>query len=311
MRVRVPSVTPFILFRITKPIPESLIMPYPFSIACLNNQFLPLGEARVSAIDRGFLYGDGLFETIRIHNGRPFLWEWHMMRFTGGAESLGITLPQSAEVLLGNVRKLIHRNNGLESVARIALSRGVGLRGYGVSGEEEPTLLITQHPLPIPPTQPLSLVATSARVAVGDPLAKVKSANKLGSVLAKREANAQGADDGLILNSDGNVTATSSANLFWVEDGTLRTPPVSDGVLPGVTRRLVLGLAPALGQAVREESAAPGRLQQAEAVFVTSAATGVVAVGQVGGVALGTQPLVGQLQDAYEAELARHAADGD
>ena len=154
-------------------------------------------------------------------------------------------------------------------------------------------------------------MATSARVAVGDPLAKVKSANKLGSVLAKREANAQGADDGLILNSDGNVTETSSANLFWVEDGTLRTPPVSDGVLPGVTRRLVLGLAPALGQAVREESAAPGRLQQAEAVFVTSAATGVVAVGQVGGVALGTHPLVGQLQDAYEAELARHAADGD
>ena len=76
---------PNILVRITKPIPESLIMANPFSIACLNNQFLPLGEARVSAIDRGFLYGDGLFETIRIHNGRPFLWEWHMMRFTGGA----------------------------------------------------------------------------------------------------------------------------------------------------------------------------------------------------------------------------------
>jgi branched-subunit amino acid aminotransferase/4-amino-4-deoxychorismate lyase len=115
----------------------------------------------------------------------------------------------------------------------------------------------------------------------------------------------------LILNSDGNVTETSSANLFWVEGGTLHTPPVSDGVLPGVTRRLVVGLASALGQAVREESVASDRLQQADAVFVTSAATGIIAVSQVNGGALGTHPLVCQLQGAYDAELARHAAAGD
>ena len=234
-----------------------------------------------------------------------------MMRFTDGAVSLGIALPQTTESLLGNVHELIRRNSMSESVMRIALSRGVGERGYGVTGEEQPTLLITQHSPPTTPAKPLSLVSTSARVAIGDPLAKVKSANKLGSILAKRDAAAQGADDGLILNSDGNVTETSSANLFWVEGRTLRTPPVSDGVLPGVTRRLVVGLAYALGQPVREESVAPERLQQADAVFVTSAATGVIAVGQVDGAALGTHPLVCQLQDAYDAELARHAAAGD
>jgi aminodeoxychorismate lyase len=299
------------LFPLDDTIKINSIMPNLFSTACLNDRFLPLDEVRIEGDDRGFLYGDGLFETIRVHAGRPFLWEWHMARFTDGAELLRIGLPQSIDSLFGNVRELTRRDSGTESVVRISLSRGVGERGYGVTGDEQPTLLITKHPLPTTPAKPLSLVSTSARVAVGDPLAKVKSANKLGSVLAKREATDQGADDGLILNSDGNVTETSSANLFWVENGTPRTPPVSDGVLPGITRRLVIGLASALGQAVREESVAPSRLQQAEAIFVTSAATGVVAVGQVDGAALGTHPLVGQLQDAYEAELARHAAIGD
>tara|TARA_B100000745_G_scaffold112596_2_gene72491 strand:- start:982 stop:1842 length:861 start_codon:yes stop_codon:yes gene_type:complete len=280
-------------------------------VAFLNGDFFSASMARISAGDRGFLYGDGLFETIRVHDARPFLWEWHMMRLTDGAVSLGIALPQTTESLLGNVHELIRRNSMSESVMRIALSRGVGERGYGVTGEEQPTLLITQHSPPTTPAKPLSLVSTSARVAIGDPLTKVKSANKLSSILAKRDAAAQGADDGLILNSDGNVTETSSANLFWVEGGTLHTPPLSDGVLPGVTRRLVVGLASALGQAVREESVASDRLQQADAVFVTSAATGVIAVGQVNGGALGTHPLVCQLQDAYDAELARHAAAGD
>ncbi len=284
-------------------------MSAPFSTASLNGRFLPLDEAQVSASDRGFLYGDGLFETIRIHDGRPFLWDWHMIRFMDGSESLGIALPQSTESLLGNVRELICRNDGPESIVRIALSRGVGQRGYGVTGDEQPILLITQQSLPPKPSKPLSLVTTNARVAVGDPLARVKSANKLGSILVKRDATRQRADDGLILNSDGNVTETSSANVFWVENGTLHTPPISDGVLPGVTRRLVIDLAPTLGQAVREESAAPDRLQQAEAVFVTSAATGIRAIAQVDGTALGTHPLVGQLQDTYEAELGRHAAN--
>jgi len=280
-------------------------------VAFLNGDFFLTSIAQIPAGDRGFLYGDGLYETIRVHDARPFLWEWHMMRFTDGAVSLGITQPQTTESLLGNVNELIRRNSMSESVIRIALSRGVGERGYGVTGEEQPTLLITQHSPPTTPAKPLSLVNTSARVAIGDPLAKVKSANKLGSILAKRDAVAQGADDGLILNSDGNVTETSSANLFWMEGGTLHTPPVSDSVLPGVTRRLVIELASALGQTVREESVASDRLQQADAVFVTSASTGVIAVGQVNDCAIGTHPLVYQLQNAYDAELAQHAAVGD
>ena len=282
-----------------------------FPIASLNGQMLRLDEVRISWNDRGFLYGDGLFETIRVHSGRPFLWEWHVTRFMDSATALRIPLHQTPDSLSGITHELIKRNDGPESILRITLTRGVGERGYGISGAEEPTLLITQHPLPTVPTKPLSLVTTTARIAVDDPLARVKSANKLGSVLAKGEAAAHGADDGLILNSDGNITETSSANIFWVEDGALRTPPISDGALPGITRRLVIGLTPALGRTVREESIAPDRLQQAKAVFVTSTATGVVAVGQVDGTALGTHPLVGQLREAHKVELRRHTANGN
>ena len=285
-------------------------MAVPFPIASLNGQLLHLDEVRIAGNDRGFLYGDGLFETVRVHSGRPFLWEWHVTRFMDSAAVLGIPLHQIPDSLPGIAHELIHRNHSPESILRITLTRGVGERGYGVSGKEQPTLLITQDPLPTAPTKPLSLVSTAARIAVDDPLARVKSANKLGSVQAKREAAARGADDGLILNSDGNITETSSANIFWVENGALRTPPVSDGVLPGVTRRLGIGLAPALGKPVHEESVAPDRLQQAEAVFVTSAATGVVAVGQVDSTAIATHPLVSQLLNAYEAELGRHTSNG-
>ena len=286
-------------------------MPDSFPIASLNGQMLRLDEVRISWNDRGFLYGDGLFETIRVHSGRPFLWEWHLTRFMDGATALRIPPHQTPDSLSDITHELIKRHDGPESILRITLTRGVGERGYGISSVEEPTLLITQHPLPTAPTKPLSLVTTAARIAVDDPLTKVKSANKLGSILAKGEAAARGADDGLILNSDGNITETSSANIFWVEDGALHTPPISDGVLPGITRRLMIGLAPALDRSVREQSITPGRLQQAKAVFVTSTATGVVAVDQVDGTALGTHPLVGQLLDAYEAKLERHTTNGE
>ncbi len=279
--------------------------------AFLNNRFVPFSEAKIPANDRGFLYGDGLFETIRIHGERPFLWEWHMKRLTSGTDFLRIPLLQSNESLLSQVNELTDRNNSPESIARITISRGASERGYGVSGNEQPTLLITQHPLPAPSNKPISVVTTKALVTAGDPLTKIKTANKLTSILAKQEATEKRADDGLILNNHGHVVETSSANLFWVKEGTLRTPPIEDGVLPGITRQLVIRKARALGQAVREESTTSDCLCQAEAVFVTSVAYGIRTIAQKDGITMRKHPLVSQLQDAYDAELAQHAADHD
>lgn len=276
--------------------------------ACFNGQILPLNEIAISPSDRGFLYGDSLFETVRVHAGKPFRWEQHMARLSSGADIIDLRLPFSADEFLSQTERLIQQSANANCIMRLAVSRGAGERGYGFTGDEQPNSLIAIHPLPKQNSTLLSLVSTDARVAKDDPLARIKSSNKLGSILAKRLAKQNGADDGLILNSDGNITETSSANVFWTQDGILRTPPVTDGVLPGVTRELVIDLAAELGQAVREESVSPSELQQAEAVFATNTATGIRAVGQVDGFALPGHPLVEQLVEAYDAELARHTS---
>ena len=273
--------------------------------ACFNGHLLPSDEVSIAANDRGFLYGDSLYETIRIHASQPFLWELHTKRLIAGAEVIGLKLPFSGEDLYGQTKKLIERNKETDCVVRLMVSRGIGERGYGTTGLETPTTLITTHPLPDRQTKPITIVTTPARVAKEDPLAQIKSGNKLTSIMAKRLAKQSNADDGLILNSDRNVTETSSANIFWIQDGILRTPPQSDGVLPGTTRHLVIDLATALGQAPREQSVSSCALKKAEAVFVTSAATGIRAVGQVDRDTLPGHPLVEQLMAAYESELAK------
>ena len=279
--------------------------------AVFNGQILPQNEVAISPSDRGFLYGESLFETVRVHAGMPFRWEQHMARLSFGADVVDLRLPFSTDEFLGQTERLIRQNDIAICIARLTVSRESGERGYGFTGHEQSNSLITIHPLPKPHVTPITLVSTDARVAKDDPLARIKSGNKLSSILAKRLARQDGTDDGLILNSDGNITETSSANVFWMRDGILRTPPVTDGVLSGVIRELVIDLASALGQAVREESVSPTELQQAEAVFVTNAATGIRAVGQVNGVALPGHPLIEQLVEAHDAELARHTAQAD
>jgi len=278
------------------------------TIACLNGQILPFEEIAISPDDRSFLYGDSLFETIRVHSNIPLLWEWHMKRLIVGAKTIRLSLPHSPNVLLGQTKKLIKQSTATNCILRLMVSRGVGERGYGLTGKEQAKTLITLHPTPETKSTPLTLVSTSARVAKDDPLAAIKSSNKLCSILAKRLAKENGADDGIILNSDCNVTETSSANLFWIQDDILRTPPLSDGVLPGVTRRLIIGLASVLDQTVLEESISPTELKKAASIFVTSATTGIRQVGQVDGNPLPGHPLVNQLTEAYATDLARHAA---
>src|SRR5438309_3237606 len=108
-------------------------------IVLLNGQFVPEEQAVVSVFDRGFLYGDGLFETLRIFDGKPFRWEQHIQRLQRGAEFLNIYLPFRPEALLGFVQELIIKDQLPDSLLRITLSRGVGLRGYSPKGAERPT----------------------------------------------------------------------------------------------------------------------------------------------------------------------------
>src|SRR6266478_1503384 len=200
----------------------------------LDGQFVPEQEAVVSVFDRAFLYGDGLFETIRVFNGKPFRWQQHLERLLQGAEFLKIQPPFAPDSLTGFAAQLVIRNQMPDSLLRLTLSRGVGLRGYSPKGADRPLLAMSLHPAPSidPQTPPRWRLTTSTlRLPAGEPLAQFKTCNKLSQVLARAEADAAGADEALLLNTDGHVVEGASSNLFWIEDQTVCTPPLASGIL--------------------------------------------------------------------------------
>lgn len=276
----------------------------------LNGRLVPEEQAVVSAFDRGFLYGDGLFETLRVMNGVPLRWDEHWRRLAAGAETLRIKLPFAADYLRAQACELSRQNQLPEVVLRVTLSRGVGQRGYSSRGADTPTLVMSLHPAPpLGPAAPQwKLHTASLRVPAGDALSACKSANKLLHVLARDEAEATGADDALLLNAFGEVVETTSANLFWVEGGELRTPSLAAGALPGVTRADVIAWAHARALPVHETTVRPERLRQAEGCFLTLSSLGVVEVIAVDGQAVLSSPLTHRIRAALLA--AWHAEAG-
>ncbi len=264
---------------------------------------VPAAEATVSVFDRSFLYGDGLFETIRVYRGVPFRWEQHFQRLTAGASFLGITLRWTADQLEVAARDLIARNQLPESLLRITLSRGVGVRGYSTRGADHPRLILTLHPAAaVNPEQvrPWKLVTASIRIPTGDRLATFKSNNKLAQILARSEAEARGADEAVLLNTDGRFAEAASSNLFWIEGEVLCTTPTAEGLLAGVTRAFILELARGLGWSLAERSCRIWQLQQASAVFLTACSFEILPASHLDGAELRQSGRVLELHRAYQ-----------
>ena len=277
-------------------------------IALLNGRFLPEEQALISVLDRGFLYGDGVFETIRVHAAHPFRWGQHLERLLRGAAFLRLRVPCTAEQLRAFADELIRINRLSQGLIRVTLSRGVGQRGYSPQGANTPTLVMVPFPevSAAGGTRPRWRLRTSTcRVAAPDPLAGFNTSNKLRQVLARAEAEDSGADDGLLLTAEGHVAETTSANVFWVLNGAVSTTPSSAGVLPGVTRAAVLELCSALGIPTSEDLITLEALREADGVFVTLASLGVVEVVELDGQPLRQSPLTTQMRQAYEAALER------
>ncbi|MEI7730597.1 MAG: aminotransferase class IV [Verrucomicrobiota bacterium] len=279
----------------------------------LNRAVIPEAEAKVSVLDRGFLYGDGLFETLRICHGQLFRWSMHWRRLQVGAEFFGIRLPVSEAELHAAALQLIQSNAHSEGVLRLQISRGAGQRGYSPRGADCPTLVMTTHPLP-PLTEhiaPWTLRTSPYRLPAGDPLAAHKSTNKLLQILARKEAEEQGADEALLLNSEGQVAETTSGNLFCVRDGGLITPPASAGILPGITRAVVMELAVSHGIPARESSLSQDDLLHADGLFLTLSSYGLIPIRGLDGAALRQTPLITTLRHAYAEQVQKECLGGD
>jgi branched-chain amino acid aminotransferase len=275
--------------------------PPPMKIVYLNGRFLPESSASVPVFDRCFLYGDGLFETIRVSAGQLCHWALHVDRLMRGARYLRIWFRLPAEDLLSQALELIRLNSLPDGLLRLTLSRGVGPRGYSPVGAMEPTLVMTLHANPAPP-QPhppaWHLITSTIRVPARDPLTRFKTCNRLPYVLARMEADDANADDALLLNHDGNVAESSCANLFWINDDTLHTPPLASGPLEGITRARLLQLAPSLQIRTMEQDVQPDALKICHGLFLTLTSHGVVQIASLDGQSIPVHPLIARCRQA-------------
>jgi aminodeoxychorismate lyase len=263
----------------------------------------------VSVFDRSFLYGDGLFETVQVCNGIPFRWVDHMRRLEAGAGFLKIRTPFSARDLRSAVEALVSTNQLQSALLRVPLSRGAGLRGYSPKGADRPLLVMTlnaadQTSGKLPRWK---VVTSSFRVAANDPLANIKTCNKLPQVLARAEAEAQGADEALLCNTNGEAAEATSSNLFWIERGAVWTPPLASGVLPGITRAAVLELCRRLRVPCGEKPCPRRQLLDADGLFLTLTSRGVVGIGCLDGQELSAPPLVSDIHHAYRGLVEEEA----
>jgi branched-chain amino acid aminotransferase len=240
-------------------------------LAYVNGQYVPIDRPALTVNDRSFLYGDGLFETIRITNGQPFLWREHLERLQSSSDFLKIPLPYSADEIELATRHLLVQNDTPEGVVRIHLSRGPSERGYSLPAQTKPTLVITTHKSIRNEHPGLKLITSTIRVLAGDPLTQHKTANRLPSILARQQADVAGADEALILNNHKQITEASAANLFIIRGKELITPPLESGALAGTTRAYLLKIAAAHNLVSHEAPLAVADLQTADATFLTSA----------------------------------------
>jgi branched-chain amino acid aminotransferase len=254
--------------------------------ASVNGIVVPAEEARVSVLDNGFAFGDSVYEVLRTYGGRAFEPGRHFRRLRASAARLGFPVPTDDAALLAQVDGLLARSPGGESYIRIIVSRGLGDCSYSFDRVVGPTVVMIQKPLPpYPPwhyEEGIRVAAVDVRrnhPRALDPA--IKSSNLLNNVLAMREAQARGAEEPVLLNQEGFVAEGASTNVFLVRGGRVLTPPLSAGILAGITREVVLEILPGLGVPAREEPLRLEDLLGADEAFMTSTTREVVPVRQV------------------------------
>jgi len=258
----------------------------------LNGRIVPVEEATVSVLDHGFLYGAGLFETMRTAGGKPMFWAEHMTRLREAADEIGLPIPwDDAELQLG-VCATRHANELSEAYVRLTVTRGPGAPGPSGRSCTEPTLLIMVKELVLPSAtvyaEGRDLLVLDTRRNTPETPQRRKSLNYLNSLLAYRELELRGGGEGIQLTQDGYVAEGAVSNLFFVVDGALWTPALDTGILPGITRAWALTTARAAGVEVCERRfTLDDVLPQATEAFTTSSVTGIMPIRSVEGHPIG------------------------
>ena len=251
-----------------------------------------VGNQRVDAIpadDRGLAYGDGLFETMRVHHGAVRWWEAHMARLANGARRLRIVLPDIAAI--EREARDLFADDG-DGVLKLLVSRGGGGRGYAPTPDAAPLWRLSRHPLP-PPARTGGLVLRwcDTPLALQPALAGIKHCNRLEQVLARGEWTDPAIDEGLLRSTEGDVVCATAANLFLLRDGRWSTPRLDRCGVAGVCRAWVLSETAAI-----ETRVAPADVESADAVVLGNAVRGILPVARLGARTWAPQAAVADLR---------------
>lgn len=249
----------------------------------IDGQFYPESDAKISVFDHGLLYGDGIFEGIRFYNGRVFRLEEHIDRLFDSAKAIHLHIPATREEIIEMTLATIRKNDLRDGYVRLLVTRGVGKLGLSPYQCEKASIVVIASAISLYPAEKyekgLILATCSTRRPNHDALSPaVKSLNYLSNIMAKVEAIASGAEEGVMLNAAGYVAECTGDNLFTVKKGILYTPTVSSGSLYGITRGVVIELIAAAGLELREVEMSRYDLYTADELFLTGTAAEVVPV---------------------------------
>ncbi|MGP8079604.1 MAG: aminotransferase class IV [Dehalococcoidales bacterium] len=279
----------------------------------LNGKLLPRDEAKISLLDYGFLFGFGLYETMRAYDGKPLRLENHLARLRYSGARLGIVIHTAL------VREAVHaviKANGFgQTRLRICISSGEGEIAPNLDSCKMPTVAILAAEYKPPSRakylQGYQVVLSSIRRNSLSPVTYLKSANTMDNMLARRDARDAGADEAFFLNEKGYLSEAAGSNIFIVKDGFLKTPRYESGLLPGVTRMVVFELAARLDIKVSEVNCRLADLQQAHEVFITNSLIEIMPVTSFEGQSVGDGkpgPLTRKLMKEYRALVRQETA---
>lgn len=259
----------------------------------LGSALVPVDQAKISVFDHGLLYGDGVFEGIRIYDGKIFLEEQHLRRLFESAKAIRLELPMSQDEVSDAMHETLLANGITEDgYIRLVVTRGVGSLGISIKHTACPTLFVIADKIALYPPEVVQrglhcIISSIARNHPNTTSPRIKSLNYLNNVMAKSEAQDAGADEAIMLSLDGHVSECSGDNIFIVRDGEVFTPPTSEGILEGITRKLVIDLARRRGLHVYEKSLVRHDLYVAHECFATGTAAEVIAITKIDGRRIG------------------------
>ncbi len=280
----------------------------------LNDKLVSRAEALVSVFDHGFLYGDGVYETMRAYDGVIFMLDDHLMRLFRSASLIGLTIPLDTDGIKDALYDTMSANGLKNAYLRLSISRGYGPIGLDPDLCGTPTFVIIAEEMKDYPKsyyeQGISAIVATTKRNLREALnPRIKSLNFLNNILAKIEAKKKGAHEAIMVNAGDYITEGTVSNVFFYRDGVLCTPSVECGILDGITRNIVLDLAVREGIAAREGKFTRDDIAAATEVFITNTTMEVMPVNRLDATRYHVGAVAGLLHKAYRGEVRAYVTN--